>query len=398
MSLNAVMASGGIQEVSSQHAAWHAARNVLAIRLDNLGDVLMSTPAIRALKRSPGARRITLLASRSGAKAAPYVPEIDDVVVFDAPWLKQEQQVAPGARCDIINQLAAGRYDAAIIFTVYSQSPLPAAHLAWLADIPLRLGYCRENPYQLLTDWRPELEPAQIIRHEVTRQLELVASIGFAARDETLSFQYSSENRLRAAALLVQSGVDLRQPYVVIHPGATAPSRRYPGDKFGLSARQIALETGFQIVVTGLPAESALVTDVCSYAGSAALPLVRQMDLGVFGATIGGAALLVANNSGPVHIAAAVGTPVVDLYALTNPQHTPWQVPCRVLSHDVPCKYCYKSLCPLGHNDCLRRVTPDAVAEAARSLLERTRKHTFLATGIDCSASAGQWTAATLGA
>jgi ADP-heptose:LPS heptosyltransferase len=79
----------------------------------------------------------------------------------------------------------------------------------------------------------------------------------------------------------------------------------------------------------------------------------------------------VSNNSGPVHVAAAVGTAVVDLYALTNPQHTPWGVPHRVLFHDVPCKYCYKSVCPEGHHDCLRRVPAKAVAEAALSLLPR---------------------------
>ena len=81
------------------------------------------------------------------------------------------------------------------------------------------------------------------------------------------------------------------------------------------------------------------------------------------------APLLIANTTGPVHVAAAVGTPVVDLYALTNPQHTPWGVPGRVLNHDVPCKYCYKSVCPEGHHNCLTLVPPEAVVEAVWSLL-----------------------------
>jgi ADP-heptose:LPS heptosyltransferase len=84
------------------------------------------------------------------------------------------------------------------------------------------------------------------------------------------------------------------------------------------------------------------------------------------------APLLIANNTGPVHVAAAVGTPVVDLYALTNPQHTPWAVPSRVLFHDVPCKYCYKSVCPEGHHHCLRLVPPNAVVRAAGELLRET--------------------------
>jgi hypothetical protein len=81
------------------------------------------------------------------------------------------------------------------------------------------------------------------------------------------------------------------------------------------------------------------------------------------------AALLIANNTGPVHIAAALGTPVVDLYALTNPQHTPWGVRKAVLFEDVPCRFCYKSVCPMGHHKCLSLVAPEAVAAAAEQLL-----------------------------
>jgi len=81
---------------------------------------------------------------------------------------------------------------------------------------------------------------------------------------------------------------------------------------------------------------------------------------------------LVSNNSGPVHLAAAVGTPVVDLYALTNPQHTPWQVPARVLNRDVPCRNCLKSTCPQGHHDCLLGVPATEVTAATVQLLQQT--------------------------
>ena len=79
--------------------------------------------------------------------------------------------------------------------------------------------------------------------------------------------------------------------------------------------------------------------------------------------------MLFRSNTGPAHIAAALGTPLVDLYALTNPQHTPWQSPSRVLYHDVACRNCYRSVCPQGHHDCLARVEPARVAEAVHSLL-----------------------------
>jgi ADP-heptose:LPS heptosyltransferase len=108
-------------------------------------------------------------------------------------------------------------------------------------------------------------------------------------------------------------------------------------------------------------------------AGVSSHSLAGQLSLDELAALLAAAPLLIANNTGPVHLAAAVGTPVVDLYALTNPQHTPWQVPHRVLSHDVPCRYCYKSVCPAGHHDCLRLVDPQEVVTAALTLLQEAR-------------------------
>src|SRR5256885_14547893 len=109
-------------------------------------------------------------------------------------------------------------------------------------------------------------------------------------------------------------------------------------------------------------------TPSCSVAGS--------LDLAELAALLARSDLLVANNTGPVHLAAAVGTPVVALYALTNPQHTPWMVPSRVLSHEVPCRNCYKSVCPEGHHDCLRRVPPGDVVRAAVELMDGSGRAT----------------------
>jgi hypothetical protein len=128
--------------------AWGAeVKRILCIRLDNLGDVLMTTPAFLALCAADPGRELTLLASRTGARAAAFLDDIDEVIEYDAPWVKQ--QVATDAAVDLAmcERLAAGRFDAAVIFTVYSQDPLPAAMLCHLAGIPRRLPHCRENPY-----------------------------------------------------------------------------------------------------------------------------------------------------------------------------------------------------------------------------------------------------------
>ncbi len=352
-------------------SGWAEAENILCVRLDSLGDVLMTTPAIRAVKESAPGRRVTLLTSPSGAAAARLVPEIDAVIVYEAPWIK-----ATGARQDaepdlaMIRELSARRFDAAVVFTVYSQNPLPAALLCYLAGIPLRLAHCRENPYQLLTDWAKEREPEQYLRHEVRRQLDLVERVGFRTADDHLSIRVPAKAEARVSALLERIGVDPTRPWVVIHPGATAPARRYPPASYAQVARTLVEQEGWQVLFTGGQDEAALVEGIRDEMHAPSWSLVNCLALEEMAALLAQAPLLISNNTGPVHMAAAVGTPVVDLYALTNPQHTPWRVPNRVLFHDVACKDCYKSVCPLGHHNCLRLVQPQQVVQAAVELVE----------------------------
>jgi ADP-heptose:LPS heptosyltransferase len=342
-------------------ASWTAARRVLCVRLDTLGDVLMTGPAMRALRPS---RRLTLLTSAAGARAAKLMPEVDETLVYEAPWMKRAQGPGPDADLAMVERLRAGRYDAAAIFTVYSQSPLPCALLCHLAGIPLRLAHCRENPYGLLTDWVREPEPEGGVRHEVRRQLDLVAAVGAGTADEHLAVDVPPGARDAVAAIVAER----TRPWVVVHPGASAESRRYPPALWAEVCRLLAEEHGIEPLITGVAGEADLADSICEGA-RAGVSLAGRLDVAELAALLEAAPLLMSGNTGPVHLAAAVGTPVVDVYALTNPQHTPWGVPNRVLSHDVPCRWCYRSVCPEGHHRCLRGVTPDDVVDAAVSLL-----------------------------
>ncbi|UXY16300.1 glycosyltransferase family 9 protein [Chitiniphilus purpureus] len=354
---------------------WQTARHILCVRLDNMGDVLMTTPAIRALKQGAPGRRITLLASPAGAAVARHIPEIDHTIAFEAPWMKGGEATVNPAQDEAVRaQLAAGGFDAAVIFTVYSQNPQPAAYFCYLAGIPLRLAHCRENPYHLLSDWVPEREPEHGIRHEVQRQLDLVAQVGCHTRDQHLSFQVRDEACNRVRRLLLAQGLDEARPWVLVHSGATAPSRRYPPAQFAEAIRLLA-RSGCQAVLTGSAAELDDVAQLQQQAGVPTLSLAGRIDLAELGAAIRLADVVLSNNSGPAHLAAAIGTPLVDLYALTNPQHTPWLVRHALLFHDVPCKYCYKSVCPQGHHACLRQVSPAQVADAVLALLPDTRRN-----------------------
>ncbi|MHB9156191.1 MAG: lipopolysaccharide heptosyltransferase II [Endomicrobiales bacterium] len=351
---------------------WNEAKNLLCVRLDTIGDVLMTTPALRALKAARTGRRITLLTSSQGAEVASLIPEIDRVIAYNAPWMKNElAQPKSRAEYAMADALRKEKFDGAVLFTVYSQNPLPSAFLCYLADIPLRLAYCHENPYHLLSDWVPDPEPAQTIRHEVQRQLDLARTVGASTPDKRISLKIPKGACERVLGILGGIGFDLERCWVVIHPGASAPSRRYPPESFALAARALVKDIGCQVIFTGTDPERELVGNIRDLMGVPSYSLVGKLNLGELSALISLSPLLISNNTGPVHIAAALGVRVVDLYALTNPQHTPWGVPSRILSYDVPCKYCYKSVCPEGHHRCLSMVAPGTVVRAAYELLSR---------------------------
>ncbi|WP_198116958.1 glycosyltransferase family 9 protein [Massilia rhizosphaerae] len=350
-------------------ATWQRARRVLCVRLDSLGDVLMCTPAMQALRQAVPGRSLTLLGSPSGAAAQPFIPELDDAIAWDAPWTKAATPQPHPTGPALIATLSARAFDAAVIFTTYTQSALPAALLCQLAGIPLRLAHCRENPYDLLSDWIPEPEPATLVRHEVQRQLALVQRVGCRKAEPGLSFQPRPADFAAARMRLSTAGVDPDRPWILLHPGASAASRRYPPAQWAHVLRLLAHGPQLPLVLTGSAAEVELIDTIQFASAVPAVSLAGRLSLGELGAALRLAAVAVTNNTGPAHLAAAVGTPIVDLYALTNPQHTPWHVQSRVLFHDVPCRFCYKSTCPQGHQACLAGVAPQQVADAVCELL-----------------------------
>lgn len=343
---------------------WSGVRRILAVRLDSMGDVLMTTPALAALRGGPAVEHVALLTSPAGAAVAAMVPALDEVIVYEAPWMKAGAEHGPTYDHAMIARLADGGYDAAAIFTVYSQNPWGAAMLCRLAGIARVLAHSRERAYRLIGDAVAETEPEGGIRHEVQRHIDLVATLGWTARDPRMTLVPPRAAAAAADARIAELGLAGR--WAVVHPGASAPSRRYP---FFADAMRLLARDGWRFVVTGDAGEAASCHAVIAEAGVDAANLAGQLDLGTLAALIGRAPVVLTNNTGPAHIAAAMGTPVVDLYALTNPQHTPWMTEARVLNHDVPCRWCYGSVCREGHHLCLRGVAPAMVADAARAII-----------------------------
>jgi lipopolysaccharide heptosyltransferase II len=306
----------------------------LIIRADNLGDLVMSTPAIRALKETTGAH-ITVLTSQMATGIAKHISEIDEVITYDLPWVKTNNSINSNSFYEVVSQLREERFDAAVIFTVFSQNPLPAAMLAYLANIPKRLAYCRENPYDLLTDWVPDKEPYEFIKHQVERDLDLVRTIGATTADDRLALEVSESAWQEAQRKLVSENIDLGKQWIIFHAGVSEVKRQYSEEGW-IEAGKKMVEQGYQILFTGTKNEKALTDSLVAGIGSNAFSIAGFFSLEEFIAAIKHAPLIVSVNTGTVHIAAAVGTPVVVLYATTNPQHSPWKVPSRVLEFDVP--------------------------------------------------------------
>jgi len=373
---------------------WNQARRLLCVRLGGLADVLMCTPAMRALRAQHPARRLTLLASPAGAALAPYLDDVDEVIAYQAPWAAgaavqperqrgqqgvqacgQECSPECGVQCAPIAALAAHRFDAAVIFTSYRQSALPAALLCQLAGIPLRLAYCCENPYQLLSDWIADPEPGAMRRHEVQRQLDLVRRIDAEIADERLAFTPAAADIDAVRTRLRGLGIDPDRRWLVLHPGAGALSRPYPPHYWQTLVRALGERVRCPLVFTGAAHEAALAAQIAAGAGIPVHSFAGQLHIGELGALLAQASLVVSNNTGPAHLAAAVGTPVVGLYALTGPRHTPWRVPSRVLDHDVDCRNCERSVCPQGHSDCPEKRAPVRVVDAICSLLKQAEPY-----------------------
>lgn len=331
----------------------------------------MTTPAIRAVRERYPKAKITLLASKAGSSVVPMIPEIDDFLVFNSPFVKTYEK-NPDAQSvqRMVKELSRRSFDSAIIFTVFSQSSLPSAFLIFLAKIPLVLAHNHENPYHLVSDWVPDPEPKKIIRHEVERQLALVNKIGCKTENKKLSLKIPGESFFSMEAKLKSSGIFLNKNFLLIHPGCSEERRCFKKEGFIKVGQVLRDKLGAQIIVTGSRGETSLCKDVAKKIGENAFSMAGKTDLKEFSALISLSPLLISNNTGPIHIAAALGTPVVDIYAKTNPQHTPWQVPAKVLYFDVPCKDCERGICAKKKHPKIKPLKEERIINAALDLFD----------------------------
>lgn len=352
---------------------WRAARKILVARLDNLGDVILATPAIHALRQALPEARITLFASPVGAQVADLNPDLDDALIYRAPWMDPDRLMPqdPAREGSVLAQLRATGFDAAIVFTSYHQSALPTAYLCYLAGIPLRHAASIDGPGSLLTSRHRHPDTTM---HEVERGLDLVGGLGIPRAEDDLVLRPREEDRSMMREL-IRHYRRCDRPIIVAHPGCTQVTRTYPPDLFASAANEIHRATGAQFIWTGSAREHATIARIQRDLDEPGLNLAGQTNLSQLAALIEASDLAITNNTGPMHVAAAVKTPVVVFFALTNPpeQWRPWKVPHRLLYRSVACQICYQRVCPFGH-ECLRDLTTDEIVAAVEDLLVGARE------------------------
>lgn len=333
--------------------------HTLAVRLDSAGDVLLQGPAIRAL--AAGSRRVTLLCGPTGAEAAKLLLGVDELQLFDAGWIRPDPPAFEAASATaLVASVRAAAPDVAVIFTSYHQSALPAALLLRLAGVP-RIGAISNDYPGSLLDVRVRRQGEV---HEAQRSLDLAAALGFPPPAD-------DDGRLRVRLTSpVPPPLDDGRPFVVLHPGASAPARRWPVDRFRRLARLLA-DRAWRVVVTGSAEERSLAGEVASGIPGA-VDLSGAGDLGVLGAVLARARVLVVGNTGPAHLAAATGTPVVSLFSPVVPAWAwrPWRVPHRLLGdQSEACAMSRARVCPIAGHPCLAGVEEDAVLRAIDDVL-----------------------------
>ncbi len=336
-------------------------RRVLIVRQDNLGDVLLAGLCVRAVAASGAS--VTVLAGPRGAAAARLLPGVDAVLTWCAPWIDPEPPPVTGDGIAAIREdIARRRFDAALILTSFHQSPLPTAMLLRLAGIPWIGAISEDYPGSLL-DLRHRL-PETLVETlpEAERALDLAHAAGYRLPE-------GDDGRLALAGPLPEiDGPALPDRYIVVHPGASAPARRMSAPH--LAAVVDALQDqGHAVVVTGSGSERDLTAAV---ARDRATDLGGRTALDQLAAVIDRAEAVVASNTGAAHLAAAVATPVVSLFAPVVPaaKWRPYRVPHVLLGDQhAPCRDTRARHCPVPGHPCLETVTPRAVIAAVESLM-----------------------------
>ena len=347
--------------------------NILVRGVNWIGDAVMTMPALRALRRAFPEAKISLLVKPSVAPLFEGSRAIDDIILYE------ERFRGIAGRLELSGMLRSKRFSKAILL----QNAFDAALLAFLAGVPERIGYRRDGRGLLLT--KPVAFNGDDRRiHHIQYYLNLLEAAGIATGDPQAQpwIPLSSEERMSARSKLKE----LKRPLLGINPGAAYGSaKRWPPERFAEVADRFAADTGGSVVIFGGKGEAGLAQEIERATQAPALLLAGKTSLRGLIALISECDILVSNDSGPMHIAYAVGTPLVAIFGSTDPGLTgPVGEASVVVKSDVPCSPCFERTCKDKGLKCMLEITADDVYSGVKKLLPRRRAVFFDRDGTLC--------------
>jgi len=335
----------------------------LLVRATNwLGDAVMTTPALAAVREGFPDARIVLLARPLVAELFRHHPDVDEVMVYELPG---RHEGALG-RLRLAGEVRRRRFDGALLL----QNAFDAALIAFLGRIPERAGYPTDGRRILLTLPVP-LTPGILERHEVEYYLCLLDGLGIPRPvPSALKLAVTEGEREAMATRLAYLGIERGAPIVTINPGATYGSaKRWYPDRFAAVADTLSGEWGAGVVVVGSAAEAPLAGEIETAMRNPPVNLAGKTTVRELMALLSLSSFLITNDSGPMHIGAALGVPLVAIFGPTDWRRTsPWSGRAKVVRAQIDCSPCRLRVCDRGH-ECMLGVTPEMVVDAARQLL-----------------------------
>jgi heptosyltransferase-2 len=337
----------------------------ILVRVPNwVGDAVMTIPALEVIRRAHASAEIAILARPAVADLYRDQPFANKIVEYDSSgrhkgWRGREKLAA---------ELSNEKFDLAILL----QNAFEAAWLAWRAGIPQRVGFARDGRGPLLT--KPIRVPGEneIPRHESHYYLELIRRAGWLeSRGEIapIRLQVPSAAREAAQASLSRSGARKDAWRCAIAPGASyGAAKCWPPERFAALADRLISECGADVILFGTPSEKEMATRIRSAMKCNAISLVGQTSIRDLAAFFSACSLFIGNDSGAMHVAAAVGLPVIGIFGPTDPEGTaPLTPQFTLIRKPVSCSPCFLRSCPVDHR-CMTRISVDAVFFAAQQI------------------------------
>ena len=336
-------------------------QRILIIKLRYIGDVLLATPTVRAIKAAWSDVRVTMMVNRGTEDVLSGNTDIDEIVVLDKGSLEVQGRLIAGLR--------RRRFDTVIDLTDGDRS----AFLSWVSGAPVRIGFNDEHRWR--GKWYTHVVPSLSgIQHRIDRDLEALKPLSIQAGSKDLQLRLTPEESNSADELLDQLGVQRSQPIVVLQPGARYWFKAWPPERFAELADRLTSQYGCQVLIGGSDQDLELAQQIQQMAKSSLVIMAGRTTIKQFAAITKKSALFVGSDSGAMHIAAAVGTPIVALFGPSNPaEWGPRGGAAEVIYKGLDCRACFHPTCLRGEQNCMKLIAVDEVMSASGRLMGRTQ-------------------------